>query len=69
MDENKMGWREYARYAEMSVVGTRLRGAGVSRDGPGRTGREHDGLGGAHETYPFGDYRDGAREPQSVSES
>lgn len=68
MDENTMGWREYARYAEMSVEE-------LARDcevqvfratGPGRTGREHDGLGGAHEAYPFGDYRDGAREPQSV---
>ena len=53
MDENKMEWREYARYAEMSVeeLGARLRGAGVSRDGSGRTGREHDGLGGAHEAW------------------
>lgn len=49
MDENTMGWREYARYAEMSVEE-------LARDcevqvfratGPGRTGREHDGLGGA----------------------
>lgn len=66
MDENKMGWREYARYAEMSVeelardCEVQVRGAGVSRDGSGRTGREHDGLGGTHETYPFGDCRDGA---------
>ena len=53
MDENKMGWREYARYAEMSVeeAGARLRGTGVSRDRSGRAGREHDGLGGAHEAW------------------
>ena len=71
MDENKMGWRENARYAEMSAEE-------LARDcevqvfratGPGGQGREHDGLGGAYETYPFGDYRDGAREPQPVSES
>ncbi len=62
MDENKMGWREYARFAEMSVEE-------LARDcevqvfrasGPGWAGREHDGLCGAHETWAHGDCRDGA---------
>lgn len=68
MDENKMGWREYARYAEMSVED-------LARDcevqvfratGPGGQGVNTTDSAVRMKQYPFGDYRDSAREPQSV---
>ena len=65
MDENKMMVRVCALCRDGGRrVGARLRGTGVSRDGSGRTRREHDGLGGAHEARAHRDYRD-ARESRS----
>ena len=55
MDENKMDGMSMRTMRDVGRgVGARLRGAGVSRDGPGRAGREHDGLGGAHEAWARG---------------
>ena len=69
MDEDKMGWREFARYAEMSVEE-------LARDcevqvfratGPG--GQSVNTTDSAvRMKHIFGDYRDGAREPQPVPE-
>ena len=70
MDESKMGWREYARFAEMSAEE-------LARDcevqvfratGPGGQGVNTTDCR-AHEACAHGDRRDGAREPQPVSES
>lgn len=65
MDENRIEWREYARYAEMSVEE-------LARDcevqvfratGPGGQGVNTTDSAGAHEAWAHGDCRDGAREP------
>ena len=70
MDENKMGWREYARFAEMSVEE-------LARDcevqvfratGPGGQGVNTTDSAVRMKHDPFGNYRDGAREPQPVPE-
>ncbi len=61
MDENKMGWREYARYAEMSVEElARDCEVQVFRDRSGGQGVNTTDFGGAHETWAHGDCRDGA---------